>query len=57
MKPKAKDSDLKWMETNKMQPFPRTRDQKRMDDKVEYWKQNLDKIIVNSFNKDKWSRY
>uniref|UniRef100_A0A6C0CMD9 Link domain-containing protein n=1 Tax=viral metagenome TaxID=1070528 RepID=A0A6C0CMD9_9ZZZZ len=57
VKPVAKKSDLQWMETKKMQPFPRTRDQRRMDDKVEYWKNNLDKIIVNSFNKDKWSRF
>ena len=57
IKPTAKQSDLNYMEFKKTQPFPRTEQEKHMDDKVEYWKKNIDKIVVNSFNKDKWSRY
>lgn len=57
IKPKAKDADLKWMETKKNQPYPKTKEQKLIDEKVEYWKNNASNIVVNSFNKDKWSRY
>ena len=57
LKPKAKNSDLESMEFKKSQPIPRTNAEKELDDKVNYWKTNVDKIAVNSFNKDKWSRH
>ena len=57
LKPKAKNSDLESMEFKRSQPIPRTKAEKDLDDKVNYWKTNVDKIVVNSFNKDKWSRY
>lgn len=57
IKPKAKDSDLKWMEAKQNQTYPKTREQGMMDEKVEYWKENASNLVVSSFNKDKWSRY
>ena len=57
-KPAAKKSDVSWMESVNAIPFPRTDAEKKMDEKVKFWKDNLSqKAQVSSFNKDKWSRY
>jgi hypothetical protein len=57
IKRQAKDTELKWLEAKKNQPYPKTKEQGTMDKKVDYWKENANDIVVNSFNKDKWSRY
>lgn len=58
IKPKAKNSDVKWMETKNTIPFPQTEEDKKMEEKVKYWKENLEaNLKVSSFNKDKWSRF
>lgn len=57
IKPKAKDGDLEWMDARKDGPVARTHQDARMNAKVEHYKNNADNLLVNSFNKDKWSRY
>jgi hypothetical protein len=55
-KPKATDKDLQAMKTNQLQP--KTEEDLLMDKKVQFWKENADKLLnVNSFNKTKWSEY
>ena len=57
-KPKAKENDLALMETRKDRPYPRTEEEKKMDELVDYWKEHSeDQLRVSSFNRDKWSRY
>jgi hypothetical protein len=57
-KPKAKENDLALMENRKDRPYPRTEEEKKMDELVDYWKEHSeDKLRVSSFNRDKWSRY
>jgi hypothetical protein len=37
---------------------PKTDEEKQLDKKVQFWKENADKLLnVNSFNRDKWSEY
>jgi hypothetical protein len=37
---------------------PKTPEDIQLDKKLEYWKQNADKLLqVNSYNKSKWSEY
>ena len=57
LKPNAKKNDVNCMETKNTVPFPQTQAEKKMDEKVKYWKENLENNIVSSFNKDKWSRF
>lgn len=58
VKPEPKENDLKMMETKKNRPYPRTEEEKLMDEKVNYWKEHAhDMLRVNSYNRDKWSRY
>ena len=57
LKPNAKKNDVSCMETNNTVPFPQTQAEKQMDEKVKFWKENLENNIVSSFNKDKWSRF
>ena len=57
-KPKAKDNDLAFMGTRKDRPYPKTEEERKMDEKVDYWKKHAqDMLRVSSFNRDKWSRY
>ena len=57
IKPDAKDSDLSAMDAKRDQPYPQTHDEKLMEDKIAYYKQNAENLRLNSFNNDKWSRY
>ena len=46
------------METKKERPYPQTEKEKEMEEKVEYWKKNGKNVMyLNSFNREKWSRY
>lgn len=57
-KPKAKQSDLDMMESNKHKIAPKSRNQMMVDRKVEFWKENADKLMtINSFNKNEWSKH
>jgi hypothetical protein len=57
-KPKAKDNDQALMDVRKDRPYPRTEEERKMDELVEHWKTHAqDKLRVSSFNRDKWSRY
>ena len=57
-KPKEKKTDVSWKEAKNTVPFPQTNTDKQLEEKVKYWKDNIDKNVqVSSFNKDKWSRY
>ena len=58
IKPEPTESDKNAMEANKDRLFPKTRNQMATDRKVEFWKENADKLLtINSYNKDTWSRY
>lgn len=54
--PTDKESDM--METKKERPYPQTEKEKEMEEKIEYWKKNGKNVMyINSFNRNKWSRY
>ena len=55
IKPKMTSKDKLWMET---QPIvPKTKSEIDAENKINYWKKNLDKLLVSPFNKNNWSRY
>ena len=57
-KPKAKTNDQTLMDARRDRPYPRTEEERKMDELVEHWKTHAqDKLRVSSFNRDKWSRY
>ena len=57
-KPDPKADDLTKMNANKDVIVPKTADEELLDKKVQFWKDNADKLLnVNSFNRDKWSEY
>ena len=46
------------MEANKNIVYPKTDDELLMEKKVNFWKENADKLLnVNSFNRTQWSEY
>ena len=55
MKPQQTDEDKERM--NLGTSVPLTDADKHMEDKVNYWKENADRLQFNSFNKTNWSRY
>jgi hypothetical protein len=58
IKPKPNKNDLANLKLRKDRPYPRTEEEKELDEKVQLWKQQLhDNLLVSSFNRDKWSRY
>ena len=58
VKPKPNKNQANWKEAQNLAPFPKTDDEKLMDEKVKYWKDNMEKSLhVSSFSKDKWSRF
>jgi len=58
VKPDPTEMEEKMMEVNKETVVPRSREQIKMDRRVEFWKENASKLLnINSFNKNKWSRY
>jgi hypothetical protein len=55
-KPQPSPSDLTRM--NAVEITPKTPEDIALDKKIEYWKQNADKLLqINSYNKSKWSEY
>jgi flagellar basal body-associated protein FliL len=57
-KPKASNNDLNRMNANKNVVYPKNAKDLLLEGKVNFWKQNSDKLLnVNSFNRDKWSQY
>ena len=58
IKPDADKDDLTLMKSRKDRPIPKTDAEKKIDEKVEYWKKHKNEMMnVSSFNRDKWSRY
>ena len=58
VKPEPKDYEKNMMDANKNKVLPKSRHQSAIDRKAEFWKENADKLLtINSYNKDKWSRY
>jgi hypothetical protein len=58
VKPNANKNEANWKDAANSVPFPQTDDNKKMDEQVKYWKDNMEKSLhVSSFNKDKWSRF
>ena len=59
VKPSATDLDLNRLKHSNTEPIqPKTIQDKIIDAKVKYWKENKDSmLIVDSFNKKQWSQY
>jgi hypothetical protein len=58
-KPKATNLEQTMMEEGQQDnPIPQTKEEIELDRKVKYYKENGENILkLNSFNKNKWSRY
>lgn len=57
-KPKPTDLEKQMMEAQQDEPIPQTEEEIALEEKVKYYKENGDQLLqVNSFNKNKWSRY
>ena len=56
-KPKPSENDLMKLENKQQQPIPLTAEDKELQKKIDYWKENADKLQLNSFNNTNWSRY
>ena len=56
-KPTPTENDLKRLEAQQSQPIPLTAEDKELQEKIDYWKKNPDKLQLNSFNNNNWSRY
>jgi hypothetical protein len=54
-KPKASDEDIARMNSNKDHVYPKNKKDLELEEKVNYWKQNADKMLnINSFNINRW---
>jgi hypothetical protein len=57
-KPVPSNDDLDRMNAQKTHVYPKNAKDVELDKKVQFWKDNADKLLkVNSHNKDKWSEY
>ena len=56
-KPTPTENDLNRLEAQQSQPIPITAEDKELQEKIDYWKKNSDKLQLNSFNNNNWSRY
>jgi hypothetical protein len=57
-KPKATDDELARMQELNNKVYPKKPKDSIIDRKVEFWKENANKLLVlNSFNKNEWSEY
>jgi hypothetical protein len=57
-KPKPTDADLNRLDAKQNQVFPKSTEDKKLDERVKNWKENADKFLqVSSYNTNKWSRY
>jgi len=58
VKPKPKDSDLAALAASSGSAIPKSADDLVMDMKIQFWKDNADKILkINSYSNNKWSQY
>jgi len=57
VKPAASALELAQMKTSLESNVPKTPEENLLDKKAEYYRQNADKLKLNSFNRDKWSYY
>jgi len=57
VKPEASELELQQMSTNYESNAPKTAEERMLEEKSEYWKENRDKLALNSFNQKKWSYY
>jgi hypothetical protein len=58
IKPAPKKVEKDIMDARKNQPVPRNEEDIVLDKKVQFWKENGDKILrISSFNSNKWSEY
>jgi hypothetical protein len=54
-KPKASDADIARMNASKDQVYPKNKKDIELEEKVNYWKQNADKMLnLNAFNINRW---
>jgi hypothetical protein len=57
-KPKPTDADLNRLDAKQNQVFPKSTEDKKLDEKVKNWKEHADKFLhVSSYNTNKWSKY
>jgi hypothetical protein len=57
-KPAPTEKDKQEMAANKEINVPKTPEELLLDKKVEFWKENADKLLnINSFNHNQWSEY
>lgn len=57
-KPEPSEADLANMAAKKNRIVPKTPEEHQLDKKVEFWRENKEKILkLNSFNDNKWSEY
>ena len=54
-KPKMNETEKNIMDNVPF--YPMTEEEKQMNEKIEYWKKNLDQIILSPFNHNSWSKY
>jgi hypothetical protein len=57
-RPTPTSKDIARINEQKLKMIANTSQNSNLDSKVEFWKQNADKILnINSFNNEKWSQY
>ena len=56
-KPEPSDNDIKRLDAKQTHPIPLTAEDKELQKKIDYWKEHADKLQLNSFNNNNWSRY
>lgn len=57
-KPKPTEADINRLDAKQNQVFPKSTEDKKLDEKVKNWKENADKFLhVSSYNTNKWSKY
>lgn len=56
-KPEPTDADKLRMNAKQNQVYPKTREEKVLENKVDFWKQNADKYLqINSYSTDAWKK-
>jgi len=56
-KPNPTENDLLRLEAKQAHTIPLTAEDKELQKKTDYWKENADKLQLNSFNNSNWSRF
>jgi Extracellular link domain len=56
-KPNPTDADLERLKTQQGTVQPKTEKDSVLDKKVQFWKDNADKLVINSYNNSVWSEY